>query len=211
MCASRNLKPDTQERWGLLSGLETMNVWAVISRQVFVKITNLRNGENICDARSGYPIAERTFHNLRQRLLRLDSMAHINPSLFCPAQAKWCAEDEEKSNTPPWILILYVTTEMGRGWRSFLPVTWISENSVCSGRRTLQHPALPGMDLNFRLPRAEPFINEHPLITLQGGWHLDKCISQLSQKSASPVTAETRSCRELSPCLTLSTFVFCSN
>lgn len=147
MCTSRNLKPDTQEGWGLLSSLETMNVRAVI-RQDFVRIVNLRNGENICDACSGYPVAEMgsrrgtapAFRNLRERMLCLDSMAHINPSLFCPAQAKWCAEDEEKSNTPSWVLILSVNTEMGRGWSGFLPAAWISENSVCSGLRDIAAP-----------------------------------------------------------------------
>lgn len=46
-----------------------MNIRAVISRQDFVKIMNLRNGENISDARSGYPVVEmgtvQAFHNLR--------------------------------------------------------------------------------------------------------------------------------------------------
>ena len=167
-----------------------MNLQAVISKQDFVKIMNLRNGECICAARSGYPVVElgtrrgtaRACHNLRERLLCLGRMAQINPSLFCPAQAKWCAEDEEKSNCPLRFSFFVRTLRPGGPEAVSLQRHGFLRTWCVQSCGTLQHPALSGMDLNFRLPCAEPFLDEHPLFTLQGGWRLDKCIVFLSSR-----------------------------
>lgn len=77
---------------------------------------------------------------------------------------------------------------------------------------TLQHPALSGTDLNFRLPCADLFVNEHPLITLQGGWHLDKGVPFLSSRtSLFYLHSRDQSLQRIKHMLNFKLFVFCSN